>query len=50
MRVKWTQLNLSGKCAVRDLWQRQDLGNSEGEFSVEVRPHGARLFRVHPLV
>jgi hypothetical protein len=48
MRVKWTQLNLNGECAVRDLWQQKDLGNSEGEFSVEVRPHGARLFRIHP--
>ena len=46
--VKWTQLNLSGKCAVRDLWQHKDLGESEGEFHAEVRPHGARLLRLHP--
>jgi hypothetical protein len=46
--VKWTQLNLKGKCAVRDLWQHKDLGDSEGEVSVEVRPHGARLLRIHP--
>jgi len=45
--VKWTQLNLHGKCAVRDLWQHKDLGDSEGEVSVEVRPHGARLLRIH---
>jgi hypothetical protein len=50
MGVKWTQLNLSGQCAVRDLWQHKDLGNPDAEFSVEVRPHGARLFRIHPLV
>ncbi|MGA2475751.1 MAG: glycoside hydrolase family 27 protein [Terriglobia bacterium] len=48
MRVKWTQLDLSGQCGVRDLWQHKDLGNRDGEFSVEVRPHGARLFRIHP--
>jgi hypothetical protein len=46
--VKWTQLNLRGRCAVRDLWQRKDLGNPGAEFSAEVRPHGARLFRIHP--
>jgi len=46
--VKWTQLNLNGKCAVRDLWQHKELGDSEGEASVEVRPHGARLLRIHP--
>jgi hypothetical protein len=49
MRVKWTQLNLSGQCAVRDLWQHKDLGNPHGEFGVEVRPHGVRLFRIHPV-
>ena len=48
IRVKWTQLNLAGQCAVRDLWQHKDLGNSKDEFSAEVRPHGARLFRIHP--
>jgi hypothetical protein len=49
IRVKWTQLNLSGQCGVRDLWQHKDLGNRDGEFSVEVRPHGAQLFRIHPV-
>jgi hypothetical protein len=49
MRVKWTQLNLSGQCAARDLWQHQDLGKSADEFRAEVNPHGARLFRIHPL-
>ncbi|MGB7591906.1 MAG: alpha-galactosidase, partial [Terriglobia bacterium] len=48
MRVKWTQLDLSGQCGMRDLWQHKDLGNRDGEVSVEVRPHGARLFRIHP--
>jgi hypothetical protein len=49
MRVKWTQLDLSGQCSVRDLWQHKDLGNRDGEFSVEVRPHAAQLFRIHPI-
>jgi hypothetical protein len=48
MRVKWTQLGLSGQCGVRDLWQHKDLGNRDDEFSIEVRPHGAQLFRIHP--
>jgi hypothetical protein len=47
--ARWEHLNLNGRCAVRDLWQHKDLGDSEGGFSPEVRPHGARLFRVHPL-
>ena len=43
-----TQLGLSGQCGVRDLWQHKDLGNRDDEFSIEVRPHGAQLFRIHP--
>ena len=49
LRVKWTQLNLGGQCAVRDLWQHKDLGNRDSEFSVEVRPHGAQLLRIRPV-
>jgi hypothetical protein len=49
MRVKWTQLDLSGQCGVRELWQHKDLGNRDDEFNVEVRPHGAQLFRIRPL-
>jgi hypothetical protein len=49
MGVKWAQLDLSGQCAVRDLWQHKDLGNRDGEFSVEVRPHGAQLLRIRPV-
>ena len=34
MRVKWTQLDLSGQCAVRDLWQHKDLGNRDGDLTL----------------
>ena len=41
------QLGLHGTCAVRDLWARKDLGERTGEMSLFVRPHGARLLKIH---
>jgi len=39
-------LGLAGPAAVRDLWQKRDLGVARGEISSTVAAHGARLYRV----
>jgi alpha-galactosidase len=44
--VKWSDLKLSHKRAVRDLWRQRDLGRFSGEFSLLVAPHGAELVKV----
>ncbi len=44
--VQISALGLSGRCEVRDLWAKKDLGNFSGSFSLYVRNHGARLLRV----
>jgi alpha-galactosidase len=44
--VKWTDLDLTGKCAVRDLWRQRDLGEFEWQFAKVVAPHCAELLRV----
>jgi len=46
--VKWSDLGLSGKCAVRDLWAHKDLGTAAGEDVFHVKPHAAGLYRVTP--
>jgi alpha-galactosidase len=46
--VKWSELGLSGKQTVRDLWRQQDLGGFADSFSVKVARHGAALIRVRP--
>ncbi len=46
--VRWSELALYGKCAVRDLWQRKDVGSYERQFSAEIPPHGAALYRIAP--
>jgi alpha-galactosidase len=44
--ARWSDVELSGKQTVRDLWKQQDLGNFDGSFGVLVPPHGVRLFRI----
>jgi hypothetical protein len=40
------ELGLTGKCKVRDLWGKKDIGVYSDKFSVDVRNHGARLVRI----
>jgi alpha-galactosidase len=44
--VKWADLNLSGRLAVRDLWRQKDLGKFANSFQTTVAPHGAELVRI----
>jgi len=46
--VAWSELGLRGKCAVRDLWEKKNLGAFEGKFAPKINPHGAGLYRVSP--
>jgi alpha-galactosidase len=43
--VTFADAGLPNAVAVRDLWAKKDLGVSETDFTTEVPPHGARLFR-----
>ncbi|MBN2513045.1 MAG: putative Ig domain-containing protein [Sedimentisphaerales bacterium] len=44
--AKWSDLNLSGKRTVRDLWRQRNLGQFEGQFQMTVASHGAELIQV----
>ena len=44
--VAFTELGLTGPCAVRDLWQRTDLGIVKDRFSTPLPAHGAVLVRI----
>ena len=46
--VKWSDLGLSGKQRVRDLWRQKDLGDFGDAFSTKVPRHGVSLIRVWP--
>ena len=44
--VKWSDVKLSGKLKVRDLWAHSDLGKIANEYSTQVPPHGVAMIRV----
>ena len=46
--VNWSDVGLTGKQAVRDLWRQKDLGGFADSFSVKVARHGVTLIRVRP--
>jgi alpha-galactosidase len=46
--VQWSDLGISGKQVVRDLWRQKDLGTFDGTFTSPVGAHGVVLIRVHP--
>jgi alpha-galactosidase len=44
--VRWSDLGLSGKHAVRDVWSDGDKGSFDGGYAADVQPHGVVLIRV----
>jgi hypothetical protein len=48
IQVNWSELGLSGECAVRDLWARKDLGVAAGGRTFRVAPHASAFYRITP--
>jgi alpha-galactosidase len=46
--ANWRDLGLRGRCTVRDVWQRRDVGTFDQVFAALVPPHGARLLLLRP--
>ena len=46
--AKWSDLGLSGKQRVRDLWRQRDIGVFESQFEAAVPRHGVVLIRIWP--
>jgi alpha-galactosidase len=46
LTLQWSQVGVSGKQKVRDLWRQKDLGVFEKEFSAVVQPHGVALVKL----
>jgi alpha-galactosidase len=42
-----SDLNISGKFSVRDLWRQKDLGIFVGSFTAEVPFHGVKLLKIN---
>ncbi len=48
--AKWSDLGISGKMRVRDLWRQKDVGSFDGTFGAEIPRHGVVLVRLFPAV
>ena len=46
MSIAFSQLDLAGEVAVRDLFEKRNLGVYEGAYSVTVPAHGTRIYRL----
>jgi alpha-galactosidase len=46
--VKWSDLGITGRQIVRDLWRQKDLGTFDEEFSAPVGRHGVVLVSLRP--
>ncbi|HYG34589.1 MAG TPA: NPCBM/NEW2 domain-containing protein, partial [Clostridia bacterium] len=46
--VNWSDLGLTGKQTVRDLWRQMDLGSYTGQFAASVPRHGVVLVKISP--
>jgi len=49
MVVSWTELGISGKQEIHDLWRQKDLGKSKKQYQAEVPRHGVALVRLSPI-
>ena len=47
--AQWSDIGVTGRQPVRDLWQQRDLGTFAERFSVRVPAHGAVLVKVGTL-
>jgi alpha-galactosidase len=47
--VKWSDLGLSGKQSVRDLWRQEDMGQFTGQFQAKVGRHNVVLVKIAPV-
>ncbi|MCK5269712.1 MAG: hypothetical protein KAJ46_02970, partial [Sedimentisphaerales bacterium] len=46
--VKWSELSISGKHRVRDLWRQKDVGTFDDEYTIKVPRHGVVMIRFYP--
>jgi len=46
--VNWTDLFITGNHTVRDVWKKQDVGNSSTGFTTSVSSHQTVLLRIRP--
>ncbi len=49
LQINLKDFGFSGKCSVRNLWTKKEMGTVEGSFKVPLLHHGAEMFSVTPV-
>ncbi len=49
IQVRWADLGLPPECAVRDLWEKKDLGAVPNGRSFRIAPHAAVFLKISPV-
>ncbi len=45
----WSDLGVTGRQMVRDLWRQKNLGKYSNKFTAEVAPHGVMMLKLSPV-
>jgi alpha-galactosidase len=48
LAISWTDLGISGKPEVRDVWRQKNLGTFKNQYQAEVPRHGVVLVKITP--
>jgi len=48
LKISWSELGVSGRQTVHDLWRQKDVGKFQNEYEVAVPRHGVALFKLQP--
>jgi hypothetical protein len=46
IRVNWSELGLPATCALRDLWEKKELGRVKDGYTFKLPPHASGLYRL----
>jgi hypothetical protein len=49
IRVDFSELGLPSRCALRDLWEKKNLGIVSGGRAFRLKPHSAGFYRLTPV-
>ena len=49
IKVNWSDLGLSGNCAIHDLWAKKEFGASVDGFTLAIPPHASGFYKLTPL-
>lgn len=48
--LDFSDIEMKGKCKIRDLWRQKDLGTFTNKFEAQVPRHGVMVLRLYPAV